>query len=45
MCCAQFRHLDGPERVRSIQSHALLQLRAVVCIAVGFGVIYRNKVR
>lgn len=39
-----FRHIDGPDRVRAIQSHALLQLRAVICIAIGFGVIYRNKV-
>lgn len=40
-----FRQLDGPERVRAIQSHALLQLRAVLCIAAGFLVIYRNKVK
>jgi hypothetical protein len=39
-----FRHLDGPERMKAIWSHALLQLRAVFCIAIGFGVIYRNKV-
>lgn len=40
-----FRHMEpGLERVNAIQSHALLQLRAVVCIAIGFGVIYRNKV-
>lgn len=39
-----FRHLEGPERVRAIQSHALMQLRALLCIAIGFGVIYRNKV-
>lgn len=40
-----FRHIEpGAERVKAIQSHALLQLRAVVCIAIGFGVIYRNKV-
>lgn len=40
-----FRHIEGTERVKAIQSHALLQLRAVLCIAIGFGVIYRNKVR
>mmetsp|Transcript_30061 Transcript_30061/g.66602 ORF Transcript_30061/g.66602 Transcript_30061/m.66602 type:complete len:240 (+) Transcript_30061:50-769(+) len=39
-----FRQLDGPERVRAIQSHALLQLRAILCIIVGFAVIYWNKI-
>lgn len=40
----RFRHLDGPERVRAIQSHALWQLRAVLCVFIGFVIIYRNKV-
>ncbi len=39
-----FRQLDGLERVKAIWSHALLQLRAVICVLIGFGVIYRNKV-
>ncbi|KXZ44862.1 hypothetical protein GPECTOR_61g815 [Gonium pectorale] len=37
------RQIDGPDRVKAIWSHALLQLRALVCILIGFGVIYRNK--
>jgi cytochrome b-561 domain-containing protein 2 len=41
-----FRQIDpSPERVKAIWSHALLQLRAVVCILIGFGVIYANKIR
>lgn len=40
-----FRHLDGPERVKAIWGHALMQTRALVCICIGFGVIYQNKVR
>ncbi|KAG2492371.1 hypothetical protein HYH03_009319 [Edaphochlamys debaryana] len=40
----QFRSIDGPERVKAIWGHALLQARAFVCLAIGFGVIYRNKV-
>ncbi|GLC46618.1 hypothetical protein PLESTB_001223600 [Pleodorina starrii] len=40
----QFRHIDGPERVKAIWSHALLQLRALICVLIGFGVIYRNKI-
>lgn len=41
-----FRSLEGgAERVQAIQGHALLQLRAVVCICLGFGVIFRNKAR
>lgn len=39
-----FRHLEGPERVRAIEAHGFMQLRAITCIAIGFGVIYRNKV-
>lgn len=39
-----FRHLEGAERTRAIESHGFMQLRAVTCIAIGFGVIYRNKV-
>ena len=39
-----FRHLDGMQRVSAIWSHTVMQLRAVLAIAVGFGVIYRNKV-
>lgn len=39
-----FRNVEGQDRVKAIQSHALLQLRAVVCIILGFVVIYRNKV-
>ncbi|GLI61584.1 hypothetical protein VaNZ11_004000 [Volvox africanus] len=39
-----FRQIDGHERVKAIWSHALLQLRAVICIVIGFGVIYRNKI-
>ena len=38
------RQLEGPERARAIQGHALLQLRSLVCITLGFCVIYRNKV-
>ncbi|PNH10254.1 hypothetical protein TSOC_003067 [Tetrabaena socialis] len=39
-----FRHIDGLERVKAIWSHALLQLRALFCILLGFGVVYRNKI-
>ncbi|PNW82466.1 hypothetical protein CHLRE_06g280100v5 [Chlamydomonas reinhardtii] len=39
-----FRHIDGPDRVKAIWSHALLQIRALVCVLIGFGVIYRNKI-
>ncbi|EFJ53321.1 hypothetical protein VOLCADRAFT_120257 [Volvox carteri f. nagariensis] len=39
-----FRQIDGPERVKAIWSHALLQLRAVICVIIGFGVIYRRKI-
>lgn len=45
LAAIMFRSIDGAERVSAIQSHALLQLRAVLCICLGFGVIYRNKVR
>ena len=33
----------GPQRVAAIQSHALMQLRSIACVIIGFGVIYRNK--
>ena len=45
VAAVQFRALDGPPRVAAIQSHALMQLRALLCIAVAFGVIVYNKVR
>ena len=39
------RHAEtGAERVLKIQSHALLQLRAIVLITFGFAAIVRNKV-
>lgn len=40
-----FRQTDGSERVKAIWSHAVMQLRAAVLVIIGFGVIYRNKVR
>ncbi len=40
-----FRQTEGSERVKSIWSHAVMQLRAAVLVIIGFGVIYRNKVR
>lgn len=33
----------GHQRVLAIQSHALMQLRSLVCVIIGFAVIYRNK--
>jgi cytochrome b-561 domain-containing protein 2 len=44
MSALGFRALDGPDRVAGIQSHALLQMRASLAIAIGFGVIFKNKV-
>lgn len=40
----QFRSLDGQERVNGIQSHAMMQLRAVILVLIGAGVIIYNKV-
>ncbi|KAG1681103.1 hypothetical protein FOA52_015544 [Chlamydomonas sp. UWO 241] len=45
LAAIMFRHLDGPERVAAIQSHAIMQIRALVCIVIGFVVIYQNKVQ
>ena len=39
-----FRALDGVERVRAIEGHALMQLRGLVLILVGAGAIVYNKV-
>jgi hypothetical protein len=40
-----FRPVPPSEgRVKAITAHALLQLRAIACIAGGFAVIFRNKV-
>ncbi|GAX81977.1 hypothetical protein CEUSTIGMA_g9405.t1 [Chlamydomonas eustigma] len=39
-----FRHLDGPVRVRAIWTHAVMQARALICVALGFAVIYQNKI-
>ena len=44
MSALYLRATDGPERVAGIQSHALLQIRASLAIAIGFGVIFKNKV-
>lgn len=40
----KFRSLEGQERVRAIQFHALLQVAASACIAGAFYAIYQNKV-
>lgn len=45
MSAVVFRHMDGADRVRAIWAHALMQCRAVICIIIGFIVIYQNKVR
>lgn len=39
-----FRQLDGAERVRGIESHAIMQIRALLLIAIGAGAIIYNKV-
>ncbi len=39
-----FRHLEGGPRVRAIQRHGWVQVASTVCIALGFLVIYTNKV-
>ncbi len=44
MSALGFRMLDGPDRMAGIQGHVLLQIRAMLAIALGFGVIYKNKV-
>jgi cytochrome b-561 domain containing protein 2 len=35
---------QGHERVLAIQSHIMMQLRSLLCILIGFGVVYKNKV-
>lgn len=39
-----FRLLDGPDRVKAIWQHAIMQVAACISIATGFGAIYLNKV-
>jgi hypothetical protein len=36
---------NAAERVRFIQSHALRNVLAVICVAIGFYAIHTNKVR
>lgn len=39
-----FRLLDGPDRVKAIWQHALMQVAACISISIGFGAIFFNKV-
>eukprot|EP00892_Ulva_mutabilis_P004819 jgi/Ulvmu1/2709/UM014_0165.1 len=40
-----FRALEGQDRLKAVWRHAIVQTAACVCVAVGFGAIYVNKIR
>lgn len=44
LVASRFSRFEGGGRTRAIQTHALIQAAALVCIMLGFWTIWRNKV-